>query len=133
MTPGPSPSRGGPQRVGWPASAVSLGTVVLVASLWLHRVRARSFEDFYSIYGGRLGIPDSIPPNAALSGLPGWFFPVSAAGQVLFAYLAWRLAYIARLRPDLAAGDELFAFKSTTCALGLVLWTLGTVVLFPGE
>src|SRR4051812_14387465 len=120
-------------RVRWATSVVAFGAVILVASLWLHRVRAESFEDFYSVYGGRLGIPESIPPNAALNGLPGWFFPVSAAGQVLFAGLAWRLAYIARLRPDLAAGDELFAFKSTTCALGLVLWTLGTVVLFPGE
>lgn len=115
------------------AAAVSLGAGVLVAGLWLPRVEAESLEDFYSVYGGRLGIPESIPAGTPLSGLPGWFFPVSAAGQVLLAGLAWRLAFVARLRPDLAADDELFAFKCTACAVALVLWTLTTVVLFPGE
>jgi hypothetical protein len=109
-----------------------VGAGVLVASLWLHRVQPQSKEDFYSIYGGRLGIPGSIPEDAALDALPGWFFPVSAAGQVLLAWIAWRLADVVRLRPDLVASDEQFAVKSAGCAVALVLWTLGTVVLFPG-
>src|SRR3954447_8683411 len=98
MTARPAQSRGGAQRVGWPASAVAVGAGVLVASLWLHRVEPQSYEDFYSVYGGRLGIPESIPEDPALDGLPGWFFPVSAAGQVLLACAAWRLALVVRLR-----------------------------------
>lgn len=133
MTLGTPARDGRGARFRWPVAAVSLGAGVLVASLWLHRVEPESFEDFYSIYGGRLGIPDSIPSDTPLSGLPGWFFSVSAAGQVLFAFLAWRLAYTVRLRPDLAAADETFTFKCTTCALAMALWTLLTVVLFPGE
>jgi hypothetical protein len=116
----------------WPASVVSVGAGLMVASLWLQRVTPQSFEDFYSIYGGRLGIPDSIPPNAYLDPLPGWFFPLAAAGQVLFAALAWRIAILARLRPDLAAADDGFTAKAVACALALLLWTLGAVVLYPG-
>jgi hypothetical protein len=108
---------------------VAVGAGVLVASLWLHRVKPQSYEDFYGVYGGRLGIPKSIPENAALVGLPGWFFPVSAAGQMLLAWLAWRLAEAARLRPDLLAKDENFTAKAVACAVALILWVLGTVVL----
>jgi hypothetical protein len=126
------PARGGARGMVWPARAVTVGAGVLVASLWLQRVRPLSYEDFYGVYGGRLGIPRSIPEDRALDGLPGWFFPVSAAGQVLLACLAWRLAMVFRLRPDMVTSDEAFAVKAAGCASALVLWTLGTVVLYPG-
>jgi hypothetical protein len=116
----------------WPARAVAAGAAVLVASLWLHRVEPQSYEDFYSVYGGRLGIPESIPEGRSLDGLPGWFFPISAAGQVLLAAVAWSLALVVSLRPDVAAGDANFAAKAAGCGIALGLWTLGSVVLYPG-
>jgi hypothetical protein len=91
-----------------------------VASLWLPRVEAESFEDFYGTYGGRLGIHDEIPEDAELPRLPGWFFPVPAAGQVALAWLATYVAW----RPAPGA--------AIATAVGLVLWVLGAVVLFPG-
>jgi hypothetical protein len=66
---------------GWPASLVSLGAGAVVASLWLHRAEPQSFEDFYSVYGGHLGIPDSVPQGAQIDPLPGWFFPLTALGK----------------------------------------------------
>jgi hypothetical protein len=125
-------SRRGTRYVARTALMVAVGAGVLVASLWLHQVKPQSFEDFYGVYGGRLGIPESIPEDAALVGLPGWFFPVSAAGQMLLAWLAWRLADVARLRPDRLAEDGDFTAKAAGCAVALILWVLGAVVLFPG-
>jgi hypothetical protein len=120
------------RRVRRLAVLVAAGAGVLVATLWLHRVKAQSYEDFYGVYGGRLGIPKSIPEDPALAGLPGWFFPVSAAGQMLLAWFAWRLAAVARLRPDLLAAGAGYRARATGCAVALVLWVLGTVVLYPG-
>ena len=114
-------------RVGRPGRAfavlTALGAAVLVASLWLPRIKPESFEDFYGTYGGRLGIPEEIPEDAELADLPGWFFPVPAAGQVI---LAWLATYVA-LRPECV---NLGAAVAT--AIALVLWVLGAVVLFPG-
>jgi hypothetical protein len=124
--------RGSAPRVGWPVRAVAVGAGLLIGSLWLHRVEPQSKEDFYGIYGGRLGIPASVPEHASLDPLPGWFFPISSAGQVLLAWVAWRLANVLRLRPDLVASDNQFAAKTAGCAVALVLWILGTVVLSPG-
>lgn len=59
----------------------------------------------------------------------GWFFPISVAGQVA---VAWSLALIVRLRPGVAAGDANFAAKAAGCGIALGLWTLGSVVLYPG-
>ena len=58
MTAEPAQAGGNGLRIGWSARAVAVGAGVLVASLWLYRVEPQSKEDFYSIYGGRLGIPD---------------------------------------------------------------------------
>ena len=128
----PGPAALSQQRVRRLALVVAVGAGVLVATLWLHRVKPQSYEDFYGVYGGRLGIPKSIPEDGALAGLPGWFFPVSAAGQMLLAWLAWRLAEVARLRPDLLTDDASFPAKAAGCAVALILWVLGTVVLYPG-
>jgi hypothetical protein len=49
------------------ALLTALGAAVLVASLWLPRVRAVSFEDFYDTYGGRLGIPEAITATGLLA------------------------------------------------------------------
>jgi hypothetical protein len=102
------------------ALVVTVGAAALVASLWLPRVEAESFEDFYGTYGGRLGIPDEIPEGAGLPTLPGWFFAVPAAGQVALAWLATYVAW----RPAPRA--------ALPTAGALVLWVLGAVVLFPG-
>ncbi len=102
------------------ATLIVVGAAVLVASLWLPRVRPESFEDFYGTYGGRLGIPTGIPDDPELDPLPGWFFPIPAAGQVV---LAWLASYVA-LRPDRGA--------AIATAVAIVLWVLGAVVLFPG-
>src|SRR4051812_43833184 len=56
----------------------------------------------------RLGIPESIPEDAALAGLPGWFFPASAAGQMVLAWLACWLAEVARVRPAVRGDDTAF-------------------------
>jgi hypothetical protein len=120
------------RRAQWLAWCVTVGAVVLVASLWLPRVQLSSFEDFYGEFGGRLGIPNQIPPDARLDGLPGWFFPVPAAGQVLLAWLAWRLAITVHLRPDACVRDRAFPAKAAAVALALAAWILGTVVLYPG-
>jgi hypothetical protein len=39
---------------------------------------------------------------------------------------------VVRLRPDLVTNGEDFAVKAAGCAVALALWTLGTVVLYPG-
>jgi hypothetical protein len=108
------------------------GAIALIASLWLDRVRARSFEDFYGVYGGRLGIPEAVPEDPRLDPLPGWFFPISAAGQVVLALIAWQLAEVARLRPAVLAQRNGYDAAVVACAGVLVLWVLGTVVLYPG-
>jgi len=120
------------RRAQWLAWWVTGGAVVLVASLWLPRVQLSSFEDFYGAFGGRIGIPDEIPSQPRLDGLPGWFFPVPAAGQVLLSWLAWRLAITVRLRPEVCADDRAFPAKASAVALALAVWILGTVVLYPG-
>jgi hypothetical protein len=116
----------------WLALVVMVGAGVLVASLWLPRAELSSFEDFYGTYGGRLGIPEGIPADARLDGLPGWFFPVPAAGQLLLAGLAWQLALVVRLRPDRVIDDRAFPLKAAAVGSALILWILGAVVFYPG-
>ena len=114
------------------ATLTVLGAGVLVASMWLDRVKPVSFEDYYGTYGGRLGIPKEIPQDRELAGLPGWFFAVPAAGQVLLAALAARVAMIARLRPERLAASGALGVQAAVIGCVLALWVLGAVVLFPG-
>jgi hypothetical protein len=120
------------RRARWLGALTVLGVGVLVASLWLHRVKPVSFEDYYGTYAGRLGIPAEIPQDARLPGLPGWFFAVPAAGQVVLAALAARVAMVARLRPERLTASRDLGIEALTIACVLALWVLGAVVLFPG-
>jgi hypothetical protein len=116
----------------WLSLVVMVGAGVLVASLWLPRVELSSFEDFYGAYGGRLGIPEEIPADPRLDGLPGWFFPVPAAGQLLLAWLASLFALVVRLRPERVIDDRASPLKAAAIGSALILWILGAVVFFPG-
>jgi hypothetical protein len=89
----------------------------------------RVFEDFYGTYGGALGIPSEVPEGADLPGLPGWFFLVPAAGQLVLAWLALRIGLVARVRPELLRTDD--AFEPLGVALLIAGWTVDAVVAFP--
>jgi hypothetical protein len=109
--------------IAWVTVASAL---LLLASMFLPRVRPESGEDFFQTYYHGDGPP---PSMEELPTVDAWFFTVPALGALVLVLAGLGVAGTALLRHDLAPR---LARPAAWTATMLALWTLLTTVLFPG-
>lgn len=102
---------------------------MLLASMWLPRVEATSYEDFFGEFYG------TYPPNGIREyGLPrssAWFFARQTVIDLPLILASMACGYTAWLRPDIAKRRG-FLLVTKALAACLVSWVLLTSVLVPG-
>jgi heme/copper-type cytochrome/quinol oxidase subunit 1 len=113
-------------RVRFSAWMTAAGGLLLLASMFLPRVRPEAGEDFFQTYYHADGPPSSMEE---LPNVDAWFVTVPALGTLMLVLIGLGLAGTALLRPELAL--RLGPAAAWTGAL-LSLWVLATTVLFPG-